>query len=263
MEITSILDKLIINVRYNSIKLDQKDGIYKASMNGQTWYIPYRNKKQAKWCFDFMTDHERFVDTISTGDTILEAGAATGEYTVVAAEAVGSNGSIHCFEAEPQNNKCLRKNVEINGLTEQTTTHNTALSLPGKESLSVTVADSIAEHQIDDGRDRRSKQEYQNVVGSAADNQIMNVEVTATTVDDYCEKNHIQSIDMLKLTVNGHEASILKGASNMLSSTKNVLLNVEYTEAARILKDAGFVLEKEVEHDALGNPQLWVNTDTN
>lgn len=53
------------------------------------------------------------------------------------------------------------------------------------------------------------------------------MEVQSMTLDEYCIKNNIEHIDILKMDTQGAEYSILKGATNMLSNKKISLI---YTE---------------------------------
>lgn len=53
------------------------------------------------------------------------------------------------------------------------------------------------------------------------------ITVKTTTIDNYCTKNNIKSIDILKMDAQGAELSILRGAKNHLSGQK---INLIYTE---------------------------------
>lgn len=49
-------------------------------------------------------------------------------------------------------------------------------------------------------------------------NQLETIDLT--TIDDYCSKNNIETIDLLKLDIEGHEYKALTGASKMLTDDK-------------------------------------------
>ena len=52
--------------------------------------------------------------------------------------------------------------------------------------------------------------------------------VSITTLDNYCSKNKINRIDLLKLDVEGNELKILDGASKMLSKNKITNIQIEF-----------------------------------
>ena len=89
----------------------EEDGVYKATIGKRVWYIPSKDRKQCTWALDFMDSHERFLDILQEGDIVIEAGAASGEYTIPAAKKVGDKGQIHAFEIEPASYLCLEKNL--------------------------------------------------------------------------------------------------------------------------------------------------------
>jgi FkbM family methyltransferase len=44
--------------------------------------------------------------------------------------------------------------------------------------------------------------------------------ITVTTIDNFCSANHIETIDILKTDTEGHDAHVLKGATQMLAENK-------------------------------------------
>ena len=58
-------------------------------------------------------------------------------------------------------------------------------------------------------------------------NGYSSIKVKTDTIDDFCEKNEIDKIDLLKIDTEGHEEFVLKGAELMI---KNKKIDVIYTE---------------------------------
>ena len=56
--------------------------------------------------------------------------------------------------------------------------------------------------------------------------QFKNFEVKTDTLDNYCEKNKIDNIDILKIDTEGSELEVLEGAKNILKRTNIVLIEV-------------------------------------
>jgi len=53
-------------------------------------------------------------------------------------------------------------------------------------------------------------------------------DITLTTIDQYCHKNGVEVIDFLKIDVEGHEMSVLRGSGNMLQSGKIKVIQFEF-----------------------------------
>tara|TARA_B100001057_G_C22783976_1_gene924811 strand:+ start:904 stop:1596 length:693 start_codon:yes stop_codon:yes gene_type:complete len=56
--------------------------------------------------------------------------------------------------------------------------------------------------------------------------QFKTFEVKTDTLDNYCEQNKIDNIDILKIDTEGSELEILEGAKNMLKKTNIVLIEI-------------------------------------
>jgi FkbM family methyltransferase len=52
--------------------------------------------------------------------------------------------------------------------------------------------------------------------------------ISITTIDDYCEKNAIQRIDLIKVDVEGHELAVFKGMRQMLAQGFVLAIQFEY-----------------------------------
>lgn len=53
-------------------------------------------------------------------------------------------------------------------------------------------------------------------------------EVSFTTLDEYCQTHILNTIDFLKMDVEGHELSVLKGATNLLQSKEIKAIQFEF-----------------------------------
>jgi len=69
-----------------------------------------------------------------------------------------------------------------------------------------------------------------NSIGISSDKQVENlsvIQVKCTSLDEFCEKNNIDSIDILKMDIQGGELDALKGAHKLLSEKKIKLIYSE------------------------------------
>jgi FkbM family methyltransferase len=138
-----------------------------------------------------------FLRCVKPGDTIVDAGANVGYYTLIGSRLVGDRGKVYAFEPEPVTFELLRKNVELNGLT-NVMLEQKALS-DGKGTLKLFIAEqNKGDHRIyqPQGESRPS------------------VEVEAVRLDEYF-KDHKRGIDFIKIDTQGAEGRILGGMTGL------------------------------------------------
>jgi len=159
-----------------------------------------------------------YLEYLREGMTIFDAGANVGELTLLFSRFTG-DGRVHAFEASADAFKRLetvchaaaRRNVILNHL-----------------ALSDTEG-TIRLHVYDD--DYLS---WSSMAARPLENYGINVkpirteDVAATTIDDYCERNGVASIDLLKIDVEGAEFQVLRGARRMLRQQRIRCLTFEF-----------------------------------
>ncbi len=76
------------------------------------------------------------------------------------------------------------------------------------------------------------------------------IEIETNTIDNYCEKNNLNEIDVLKIDTEGSELNVLLGGQKMLRKTKIVLVeildekkkfNLKYKKVIELLSKHDFV----------------------
>ncbi len=129
---------------------------------------------------------------------------------------------IHAFEPHPDRNAQYRRHRQLNGAENQVEINETALS------------DAVGQIGFDFDR---------HAIGERG------TQVPTTTLDRYAETAGIERIDVLKLDVEGHELSALRGAEQMLSEGRIGKITLEAmdvhgdtTEAAALLESHGYRL---------------------
>jgi FkbM family methyltransferase len=139
---------------------------------------------------------------LRAGDLVLDVGANHGMITLECALLVGQTGRVHAFEPAPQTRDCLMRHLEINDIHNVSVFDTAVSSSNGKASLHVyesatgltTLADSHAHHPADKV-----------------------VRVNTITLDEHCDVHKISTVHLLKLDIEGHELSALRGARRMLT----------------------------------------------
>jgi FkbM family methyltransferase len=139
-----------------------------------------------------------FLRTVKPGDTIVDAGANVGYYTIIGSRLVGETGKVYAFEPDPANFALLEKNVQLNGLT------NVVLERKALSNRKGTLKLFIAEQNKGDHRI------YQPEGESRA-----SVEVEAVRLDEYFQ-DHKRGIDFIKIDTQGADGLILEGMTGLL-----------------------------------------------
>lgn len=192
-----------------------------------------------------------YLETLREGMTVFDVGANVGELTLLYSRFVGDSGVVHAFEPCGQTFERLEsvcraaslRNVRLNRL---------ALA-EDEASVSLHVYDE--EHMSWNTRAARPLDDY------GIDVKPLTVEeVSATTLDLYCERNGIAGIDLLKIDVEGAEFQVMLGARRMLYEKRVRCLTFEFGQTTfdmgnspdRIesyMREAGYELRNVVEGD--------------
>ena len=144
----------------------------------------------------------------------VDIGSYTGVYTLVAAKTNNKIKTIS-FEPNPELYAALVKNMKINRLK------NSKLE---QLALDKEIGSSIL---------YLNHEQYTSVgsliKSSAAGKQ---VSVNKTTLDVYCAENKVNSIDLMKIDVEGYEINILEGSKVTLEKYSPIILMEALTTSA-------------------------------
>ena len=170
--------------------------------------------------------------------TVFDVGANVGYYAKLLKRSY-PNADIHCFEVMQDTFKQLKN--RMNG-EEKVHINNFGLS-DKKETVSFNYYPDA--HWL--------TTQYENVTGS--DEQSIQVQAYLQRGDRYCKEKKIQTIDFLKIDVEGSELQVIRGFENILSHGDIAVIQFEYGKTniygGSILKDfydflepKGYVLGK-------------------
>lgn len=187
-----------------------------------------------------------FLKSLKKGMTVVDIGCNCGYYSLLAARAIGPQGSLTCIDANPRMTSLVDKSLAVNGYTGFARTETVAvakdkgtvqLKVPKlhKGSASIVETSFQAGHLQDD---------Y----------EIVNV--PAAPLDAIL---HDPRVDILKIDAEGAEPMIIAGAMSVLRNSPDLRIIMEFAPAFMgeeqayalldTLRSEGFHAEK-ITHDA-------------
>jgi FkbM family methyltransferase len=201
-------DKNIRHIFYNGKEIK----FYLPNQNDYIQKVIYQNKS-----FYEVSMLEDIAKRVKKGSVIVDIGANIGNHTVF----FGKVCEAQVFAFEPQSNifEILKRNVEINNLSNQVSLYNTALgSTKGKGVLLV---------------------EDSNNLGSTRVFELESGNVEIITLDSIL-LNQVKHIEVIKIDVEGMELEVLKGSTQILETFKP-LLYVETKTQEEYIKIQSFL----------------------
>jgi FkbM family methyltransferase len=212
--------------------------------------------------FKIMTIHEDEIIehfTPKQGDIVVDIGAHIGLYTIISSKRVGTNGKVIAIEADPGNFEMLNRNIKLNQLTNVIALNYAVYSKETKIKLYLPSGES-------------GFTKYNTIVSDWANNEDKFVEVNANTLDYLLQLNQIreEEVNWIKIDVEGAEFEVLKGATNVLSKSKDIALlmelhgppNVYRPKVQEFLNLYNFKIELEKSYDENGSMHIIVQKST-
>ena len=143
---------------------------------------------------------------IKKGDTVVDIGANIGLFTLFFSKLVGTTGRVIAFEPDPENFDVLKKNIELNEITNVTLVQKGVSNK--NESVKLYKDSAAGAHSLI--KNEWSK-EYTNI--------------QTVTLDDYFRG---EEIDMIKIDAEGFELEVIEGGKKLLENNKNMKIISEF-----------------------------------
>jgi FkbM family methyltransferase len=193
-------------------------------------------------------------------DTVIDIGAHLGRYSLISAAKVNNEGKVISIEANPLVLEKLKKNLELNQLTNTTSLNYAVYSEKTKIKLffpSEGLKDTI----------------YNTVISDRSISSEKFIEVNADTLDNILDSIGIkpENVNWIKIDVEGAELEVLKGAMSILSKSKDIALLIEihnlgdgknlYEPIMELLNQYNFKKEFEKVHES-GERHLIIRKQT-
>lgn len=155
------------------------------------------------------------------GETALDLGAYMGYGTVRMAKALGGGGRVVAVEADPENLRLLRKNIECNRLS------------------NVSVIPKAIWDREDVLSFHKSERQANSLVPEGIISSRNAVSVETTTVDKIISDLGISEVNILSLTLNGAEVEAIRGMKKLLVNSKSIRISLAgwYKRNGRMICD--------------------------
>jgi FkbM family methyltransferase len=179
------------------------------------------------------TETDFIIDNLSAGDTFIDIGANIGYYSVLAADIVGSSGSVFGFEPDPRNFALLELNLALNRASTAKAVRAAVSDSRGTAGLHRSM-NNLGDHRLLPGADASGAL---NVDTVRLDPKLLRPPSGKVTV---------------KIDTQGWEGRIILGNIEALRAAEHIVFewsppwidntNVDPLEIIAVLEDAGYRL---------------------
>lgn len=175
--------------------------IVAGALRGKWWLLTSRGQPGRVLTGTYEPAHtKRFVSLVRPGSVVLDLGAHTGYYTLLASALVGGTGLVYAFEPNPRNCHYLRRHLKINRVK----------NVEVEESA---VSDSDGHARFD--ADRGSGTGHLAEAGG--------IEVRTISLDAFCTARGVRP-SLIKVDVEGAEVGALEGARATLERFRPIVM---------------------------------------
>jgi FkbM family methyltransferase len=150
-------------------------------------------------------------EILGPGDFAVDIGAHAGQYALIMAARCGPTGRVIAFEPDAHALKKFTRNLDLNKNMPRPTVESLALS---DRSGSATLYSR--------GGDSNSSLSLSGLPSMAIED-LEQMDVTLTTLDDYLDKHGLPVPKLVKIDTEGAEIRILSGAETLLASDAEIL----------------------------------------
>ena len=170
---------------------------------------------------------------LQPGMTVIDIGASVGVYTFSAAGIVGKNGAVYAIEPFSLAVDCLNQTCLVNQIENVKVFKNAVSDHYGTANLLLQSASEL--NYLASGHE-------------PIDSTMEIEEVICITLDSFVEQVGIDRVEVIKISTEGNELSVLVGCEQILNKFAPMIIYTSYTsnginlEAAQYLLDRGYEL---------------------
>jgi FkbM family methyltransferase len=194
---------------------------------------------------DYEEGERRFVEWfLEPGMTMVDVGAHGGFYTLLAARQVGAQGHVVAFEPSPRERRRLLLNLRLNRA------RNVVVS-----DAAVGARSGRSEFFVVAGRQTG----FNSIRLPGIDQPVRRLNVPLVTLDGYLMSAGVESVDLVKLDVEGGELDVLRGSPRVFESRPRPIVLCEVSDA----RTTAWGYRASDIYDFLAEAEYsWFSTDT-
>lgn len=164
-----------------------------------------------------------FLSIVGPGDTVLDLGANFGYFGIIAGSVLDHDkANLRLIEANPVFEPLITKSLAVNGLAGIGKVSNIAIGdKQGTATLQRLHDDwASATAQTLEEFDKRREVAYE-----VEDT----IEVPMLTLDQYCEQESIDKVDVIKIDIEGFEERAYPGMKNIIAASPDLRMLLEFS----------------------------------
>ncbi|HLJ16166.1 MAG TPA: FkbM family methyltransferase [Bryobacteraceae bacterium] len=151
-----------------------------------------------------------FCSVCQPGMIFLDIGANVGYYTALASGRIGKQGKIIALEPDRENFQYLKRTVAANGAEHAVCIRKAAADRNGSTRLYIS-ANNRGDHRL-----------YANDLSGSS------YEVEISTIDEILKEQGLDSVDLVKIDVQGYEGHVLRGMRETIRRSNRLILLTEF-----------------------------------
>jgi FkbM family methyltransferase len=193
---------------------------------------------RALWAYE-VPKSRGLASAVRPGATVLDIGGNKGDFSLLAAKASGDRGRVLCFEPEPENAEWIRRSVAKSGYR-------------SVEVVEVALSDGDGEATLH----LSGFSGWHSLTPEAASTSVGAITVPTRRLDSVLAERGVQTVDVVKIDVEGAEARVLEGAGQALRGSNPVTMfldlhppRVDPAQLADTLRSWGFEIRRPAHPD--------------
>ncbi len=155
-----------------------------------------------------LNETNKWQEIVKGKKCIMDIGGNVGYYSILASPLIAINGKIFLFEPVAENIEFITHNLSLNKISNIQIERKIVSDEVGLGEIHVGESENLGMSSLYDHKHISGKIE----------------KIEKIDIDTFVEKNGIDSIDAVKIDVEGHELSVLKGMKKSLINFKPIVM---------------------------------------
>lgn len=163
-------------------------------------------------------------ELVNPADVVFDIGCTFGYFGLIAvSEHDHGTGELHYFDANKVFEPYLNKNMAVNGLADIAQINIVAISDQSGQSLSFKgLEGDWASSNLLDSKEFEKGHRIAYEVETT-------YKIETVSIDDYCKRNKIGRVDVIKMDIEGYEAKAIDGMKDTISRNPQLRMLLEFT----------------------------------